>query len=238
MVWSDLRPPLPRKELTWIERSMDLLIDHFGRSVVYRPVVTPVAIIPPGFSGSAQDVEDVFTYVCAQLDVPPGRLGLELDFDRKPPQRDGETPGPGKPPLFAQWQPRAERNAINVWMKAMPDSTHMVAALAQEACRELLEGKNHLSYRSGQEPSAELLTVIYGFGIFAGNAAKDFQEVKRRGLFRSGDIESMNEQMYGYALAVYCSLRDEADPAWSAHLDGPVREMMKRGLFYLNARMA
>lgn len=216
---------------------MDLLIDHFGRSVVYRPVSTPVSIIPPGYSGSADDVQVIFGQVCHQLGVPPQRLGLELDFDRKPPRRDGDA-GPGQQ-MFAQWQPRAERNAINVWMKAMPDTAHaMVATMAHEVARELLDGKGHLSYRSEQEPSSDLVTVIFGMGIFTANAAGEFEEVKRRRVFQPVDGEHVSQRMYGYALALYCSLRDEADPAWSAHLDGPVRSMMKRGLWYLNARMA
>jgi thymidylate kinase len=44
--------------------------------------------------------------------------------------------------------------------------------------------------------------------------------------------------MYGYALAYYAWLRDEAKPDWVTYLDTNPRVFLKRGLRFLRGREA
>jgi hypothetical protein len=112
----------------------------------------------------------------------------------------------------------------------------LVATVAHELGHVLLLGDRRIAAdRADHEPLTDLLTVFFGLGIFAANAAFD-QWAEVRGAYgytSTARLGYLTEPMYGYALARYAWLRGETDPDWARYLDTNPRSLLKRGLRYL-----
>jgi hypothetical protein len=111
-----------------------------------------------------------------------------------------------------------------------------VATLAHELGHVLLLGDGRITAeREDHEPLTDLLTVFFGVGIFAANAALEYtRELRGKyGYSLTSRLGYLTEPMYGYGLACYRWLRAETDPAWARCLDTNPRGYLNRGLRYL-----
>jgi hypothetical protein len=97
--------------------------------------------------------------------------------------------------------------------------------------RLLGEGRVHGGFED-HEPLTDLLTVFFGLGIFTANSAFIFDassvgwQAQRRGY--------LDEEMLGYALALFALMRGERSPTWSRYLEGSISTYFKNGLKYLD----
>ena len=110
----------------------------------------------------------------------------------------------------------------------MDDPDWLVSVLAHELGHELLIGSGRVEpSRPDLECLTDLLTVFYGFGIFAANASIALPaHVSGRG---KAPVARgyLRQEALALALAHYCVLRGERrHPAWKADLDFLVRARM------------
>ncbi len=232
----------------WIEASMRWFAEQFGEEAVLRDVALPVpSFLPADYSGTADQIEALVFRIRDLMSVDPARRVVVRLFD-------------GSSSTAAR---RAERRAVGHYheengqavisldLRETTDPAHLTAIIAHELCHVRLLGENRISAtRTDHEHLTDLLTVYLGFGIFTANAALSFTEtadgwsVQPRGYLSEKDLNGahndgyarlgyLTEAEFGYALACYCRLRGEDDPAWAAHLDPGPRQFLKQGLAYL-----
>jgi hypothetical protein len=235
MWWSEPKCPVRQEEQVWIEQSLDWLTGQFGAEALRSPVLVPEAsFFPAGYSGSEDDVRAVFTSVCRKLEVPPGRVVLEIEPEDDDRLFDAVAMNHQSVDAAGHWQQRDGSTVITVQLKQAQEPVALVAVIAHELGHERLLGEGRLdpSRRDG-EPLTDLFTVFFGFGVYSANAAFEFRRSERG--YRTSRLGYLTEPMYGYALARYAWLRGESAPAWAARLDTNPRVYLKEGLSFIEA---
>lgn len=232
MAWFAPRSPIAPDERAWIEDSMRWLVGQFGTGVLHRPILRPTPACFPvaGFEGTS-NVRTVLHLVADAMAVPRERLALEYVAGRPDRLRRWQHAYSGPAGHYHEHDGTA---VITVYGGQISTAGQLVATLAHELghVRLLGEGRIDRDRRDG-EPLTDLLTVVFGFGIFSANAAFDFSADAVG--WQSRRLGYMTEQMFGYALARYSLLRDECEPPWIAHLDPNPRAYMRQALRYLRA---
>jgi hypothetical protein len=238
-MWFTARCPVRQVEQEWIDESMSWLLAEFGESVLRGPVVLPSDEFFPGaYVGSGDDVRTVLERVAAHMRVDPGRV--ELVFE---PEDVGEATLLGSLPSYERssteaaghYVRRGGRGIITVRGGQARDPMALVATIAHELGHERLiaEGRHDPSAKD-HEPLTDLLTVVFGLGIFTANSA--FAYRGRSGGWETSRLGYLTEPMYGYALGRYAWLRGETSPDWARYLDGNPRAYQRRALRYLAGR--
>jgi hypothetical protein len=225
-------------EQEWIEQSIDWFGTQFGRQRLHGAVILPTDEFFPGaYQGSRADVRRVLRRLCAHLDIDPARIELEHGTIDDHPELSAfvplQTASSGAAGHFRMCNGRA---VVTIRDDQAARPMALVATLAHELGHLLLLGDGRISTdRADHEPLTDLLTVYVGLGIFTANAAFEHAR-ENRGQYayrRTSRLGYLTEPMYGYGLARYAWLRNEADPAWARYLDTNPRTFMKRGLRYL-----
>jgi hypothetical protein len=224
------KSPVAHDEQAWIEESFAWLVEQFGEDVARRPVVEPTrAHFPVARCRSEAGVRAVLDLVAARMAVPAGAVELEYVAAHPGGRRRSQHAYRGPAGHYHQ---EAGRAVVTVYGDQMTTPTTLVATLAHELGHVRLLGEGRIADdRRDGEPLTDLLTVVFGYGIFTANAAFEF--TADAGGWESQRLGYLTEQMYGYALARYVLLRGEHDPAWAGHLDTNPRHYMRQSLRYL-----
>ncbi|MGL4552888.1 MAG: hypothetical protein ACRC33_17060 [Gemmataceae bacterium] len=232
--------PVGPDRKAWIERGLAWLGGQFGAArMLARPVVLPTpAFFPDPYDGSAHAAAAVFGRVCRWMEVSPDRVTLSLfDGDRggvPPHLREGRSAGAAG--LYLD--EGLGRMLIAIDRGQLADPTALVGTMAHELGHVHLLGDKRLSADSpDHEPLTDLLTVLYGLGIFTANSVireANWSDGARSG-WSVGRQGYLTGPEYGYAMALIAQARGEAKPAWAAHLRLDVRSALHQGLRFLAA---
>ena len=218
---------------------MQWLLEEFGRET-FRDitVVLPTdEFFPDEYLGDEEDVEALVDRVCAYMQVDRGRVDLEFFEDEHAEIQRGfclvEDPGEGASGHYIK---RRDKFVVSLESGQLTDPMGLVATVAHELghVRLLGEARIHGGFED-HEPLTDLLTVFFGLGVFTGNSAFRFTQW-RDSKFEGWKAERkgyLNEEMFGYALAVFASMRGEGNPAWGQFLEGSVKTYFKNSLKYL-----
>jgi hypothetical protein len=217
---------------------MAWFVEQFGDKRLRGDVMLPNDDYFPGvYRGTPEDVARVLDRLCTQMGVDRERVELEQVRSGADPDLSAHVP------VLTQFQGAAGdyrlrdgRPVIGINDSQAASPMALVATLAHELGHVLLLGDGRISAeREDNEPLTDLLTVFFGLGIFAANAAFEYtREIGGRyGYSRTSRLGYLTEPMYGYGLARYAFLRTETDPAWARYLDTNPRTYLKRGLRYL-----
>jgi len=236
--WRQAECPVRPVEQEWIEQSMDWLVGQFGTYRLRAEVVLPTDDYFPGaYRGTRADVRAVLERLCAHMGIDPARVELEHDEVDDNPELSAHVP------ITTAWRGAAGhhrvrdgRSVIGIRDDQAARPMALVATIAHELGHVLLLGDGRISAgRKDHEPLTDLLTIVFGLGIFSANAAFDYwREVHGDHRYsRTSRLGYLTEPMYGYGLARYAWLRGEPDPAWARYLDTNPRTFLKRGLRYL-----
>jgi hypothetical protein len=216
---------------------MDWMVSEFGRDVLLRPIVLPTELIPAGYDGSRPAAEELCGRIADRMDIRPGQCGLTFELVgeglRRPAYR-----GTGSlvKEQSGRWMRGAERNEIQLAPALTADPIALTSIYAHEAGHELLLGGGRISpvRRPDHEPLTDLLTVFYGLGIFAANAAYE-RRPRPNGRGKQPLARGyLREAALSEALAYYALLRGERRPTWDRYLDPPVRRGMRNHLEVLH----
>jgi hypothetical protein len=228
--------PVRPDEQEWIDTSLNWLHGQFGPARLRGTVWLPTDEFFPGaYSGTRDDIRAVTLRLCAQMGVDPARVELEHFSDESDPGLSSLVP--------LNWQSsgaaghhriRNGKSVIGIKDEQAAAPMALVATIAHELGHVLLLADGRITAdRRDHEPLTDLLTVFFGFGVFAANSAFEF--ARDTSSYRTSRLGYLTEPMFGYALARYAWMRDEPNPPWARHLDTNPRAFLKRGLRYLAA---
>lgn len=214
---------------------MEWLLEEFGSDAFRRvTVVLPTdEFFPDSYSADEDDARALVDRVCEYMSVNPDLIELEFfEDERKQAQKDfvyaeGSSGGP-----VGHYQKRRNKFVVSLESSQLTDPMSLVATIAHELghVRLLGEGRVHGAFED-HEPMTDLLTVFFGLGIFTANSAFTF-DAHSQG-WQAQTRGYLNEEMFGYALALFALMRGERNPAWSRYLQGSVSTYFKNGLKYL-----
>jgi hypothetical protein len=238
MRWRQADCPVRPVEQQWIERSMDWFVREFGAGHLRGAVVLPTDDYFPGvYRGTRDDVRAVLEKLCGHMGVDPAGVELEHYAADDNPELSAAVPIEGRSSGAAgHYRTRNGRSVIAVRDDQAARPMALVATIAHELGHARLLGERRIGPdRQDGEPLTDLLTVYFGLGIFAANAALDsWRDVRgAQGYTMTSRLGYLTEPMYGYGMARYAWLRGETDPPWARHLDTNPRTYLKRGLRYL-----
>jgi hypothetical protein len=234
----------------WTESSMRWFTDEFGTEVLQRDVILPAAgFIPPGYSATPDEIRAVVSQLCILMLVDPSRVKIDL-FDGSAQKQ--EAAKLGKSRTVGHFHMEDGRAIIGLDSSETSDPLLLAAIAVHEICHVKLLGEGRLSaQRADQERLTDLLTVFFGFGVFSTNAALRFARAMRGwSVVPQGDFDDLTlnaarrndsynrlgylkSQEFGYAMACFCWLRHETDPAWARTLNPGPLTYLKQGLAYL-----
>lgn len=227
--------PVNEDQRLWIEESVDWLIGDFQDYDLLRSqVVLPTPeFFPDAFSGTEQCVRRMVDRVCMYMHIDPGRLDVQL-FDDRPDWMAhpalGRTSHHGPAGLFIP-DDENDKIVLGIESSGVSDPMSLVATIAHELGHVHLIADNRLTRdRSDHEPLTDLLTVLFGMGIFTANSAFTFRQWDddtKHG-WSARKLGYLSEEMYGYALALYALLRSETPPQWARYLTHNVKVYMSR----------
>ncbi len=231
---SPARCPVEPAAKDWIERRLAWLTEQFGwdRLQAAEVILPRPEYFPDPYDGTEEDVRVLLDRVCSYVAIEPQTVELELYEDRNPVHDER-----GRVSTAGLYDERDGKYHIWVEMNQLDDVLALVATMAHELGHVLLLGQGRISPEAeDHEPLTDLLTVFLGLGVFSANA------VIRERYWDAGNVSgwSMGRQgyltmpMYGYALALFAWVRDEAAPAWASELRGDVHAAFTEGLRYLH----
>lgn len=227
--WLSPKCPVSVFEKTWTETHLQWLADQFGidRLMNAQVVLPTEQFFPEEFQGTYDNVRLWMDLLCGYLEINPLNLELEILDDEQMPDAAGhyDATDPARKPV------------VRIAQSTLDDPQSLLATLAHELSHELLLGGGLLSPEDpNHEWVTDLLPVFFGLGIFAANstvyhyhvndgAAAHHLEIGKQGYLPS--------HMLGYAMALFCWVRDEYRPEWTEHLRLDAESSLKQGLRYL-----
>jgi hypothetical protein len=232
--------PVGPERKAWLESGLNWLGGQFGAGrMLGRPVVLPTPeFFPDPYDGSREAAAAIFDRVCRYMEVDRDRVALAWfvnERDTRPGVfREGRSDGAAG--LYSG--DALGRVAIEIDEAQLAHPESMVGAMAHELGHVHLLGDGRLSPDSpDHEPLTDLLTVLYGLGVFTANSVvreSHWTDGPASGwsVGRQGYLDGPD---YGYALALLARARGESRPAWASHLRLDVRSALKQGLRFLES---
>lgn len=214
---------------------MQWLLEEFGPEAFRQvTVVLPTdEFFPDSFSADEDDARALAERVCAYMSVDPALIEVEFyDDQAKQASRDFLYAEGSSEGATGHYQKRRNKFVVSLEASQLTDPMSLVATIAHELghVRLLGEGRVHGGFED-HEPLTDLLTVFFGLGIFTANSAFTFDASSQGWQAQSRGY--LDEEMFGYALALFALMRGERNPAWSTYLEGSVSTYFKNGLKYL-----
>lgn len=241
-----LECPVGPAAQAWIESSMHWCTEDFGTDLLLRGTVLP-RDLPPSYTASPAQIGELVDRACALMSVDRAHVKLDL-FDGSAEKKAARS---GKARTVGHFHMEGGRAVIGLDLAEAEDPAHLLAIIAHELCHVRLIGEGRIARsRPDQERLTDLLCVYFGFGLFTANASFRYANsgrgwsVEARGYLDDRTLNAarndgyhrlgyLNEREFGYALACYCRLRRETDPAWAAYLEPGARAALRQGLAYL-----
>ena len=231
--------PVTSPQKVWLEKGLDWLGGQFGvRRMLARPIILPTPeYFPDPYDGTFDAARRLFERVCGFMEVNRDRVVLSSftnQRDRMPLHlREGRSEGAAGLYQQDEWG----RTHIGIDEQQLANPMSLVGTFAHELGHVHLLGDGRLSPNSpDHEPMTDLLTVMYGLGVFTANSV--IQESNWSDGVHAGSSIGRQGYLtgpeYGYALALLAHARGESKPAWARHLRLDVRSVLKRGLRYLH----
>lgn len=237
-----IKPKLPiePKMRDWVDGSMRRFVDMFGvESLTTATVATLTdACFPDAWDGSPASVEYLFARVCGYMGVSRDRVKLTVfeDEDRErvkalqAAQPLLHIENPGAAGLYGH-SGENDLPTIAVDGHILRDINRVIATMAHELGHALLLGGGLVERDApDMEPLTDLITVYRGLGIFTANCANVFSQ-HSDGTYHGWSVQRLgylSEPTYGYALAVFASMRRERNPRWLRYLKLNVRTYFKQ----------
>ena len=208
--WIWPKPPLGAREKAWVETRMHVLADQLGiESLLNARVPRPTSEFSPAtLPGSPADVQLILQRICGFLPVEAASVRVDVCD-----QESLATPPSQEPNCLGG-------SALCVANTLLEKPEMLVATLAQKLCRVLLQRRGGSTAQGAElDRVAELLSVFFGFGVFAANTATDRKVLPTR--------------LVSYSLSLFAWLREEPQPMWASDLSPESAVIFRSGIRYL-----
>lgn len=240
MGWLTPKCPVDAETKEWIENAFDWLIEELGIEILRDvEVLLPIEEhFPDAFDGSNASIRRMVDRVCGYMDVDP--KSVEVRFYRN---EDGSSihqfaASESGQHALGTYRMHNGKYLISLDTSQTGNAQAMVATIAHELGHVILLGEDRLDPdHPDHEPMTDLLTVFYGFGVFNGNSVFSFEQwtnVSGQG-WRAERRGYLTEEMFGYALALFASVRGESKPDWAPYLNTNVRSYFRSSTKFIDA---
>lgn len=242
MFWSKPKLPISTDEQRWMEESYEWLLKQFGTEYfLKRKTILPIAsCFPDRYLGTEESAIKVARRICHYMDVDPE--SIEVDFFAEWAELEDyklrlESTKKDSVAGYYSGGDAKSKMRIAIHLSKLKEPTALVATISHELGHVILLGGGRISrdYKS-HEQLTDLITVFLGMGVFTANAAFQFhqwQDTSQQG-WRVSRLGYLSEEMFGYALAAYCWLRNEQKPEWRGMLAINVRHHFQESQIYLS----
>lgn len=230
-----------------LEKWIRWCVAEFGRETALREIALPTpAFYPAWYHGSTEQVGELVRRVCTVMQVDADDLTVRF-FESEP----AEPSRRHRSTTVGTYHQEDGRPVIELDRRRTGNPAGLTAIIAHELAHVRLLGEGRITAREpDQEKLTDLVTVFLGMGVFNANAAYTFAKTTHDwSALPMGDLTEkmlsgsflapahllgyLTEQQLGYALACWCRLRGESDPAWAHYLDPTPGAQLKRSLAYL-----
>lgn len=230
--WSQPKSQLSEEKRAWFDIKIKWLMDTFGVERLLSPIVLPTTeFFPDRYHPSQRNAEILFNRICELMSIERSRIDL-LFYTSKfaDDKASAEDPSRNFEYDLGAYENESDRNTIWIEQTHLDEWESLVCTMAQQLANvHLVEGHNISTEIEDYGPLNNLLTVYFGFGIFAANSV--VRAVTWRGLgqsgWRIGRAGFLSMQEYAYALAVLADLRDDFTPKWLKLLRPDVRSLFR-----------
>lgn len=237
MSWFTPKCPVDAETREWIDNAFGWLIEELGIDVLRSvEVVLPTdECFPDVYDGSRASIQSMVDRLCSYMDINPRHIELRYyevnDNSRLHPlASDG---GERNHAIGTYQIGRNGKHRISLDTTQASDPQTLVATIAHELGHVILLGEGRLDPDySDHEPMTDLVTVFYGLGVFSANSSFRFEQWTNSQFqgWRAGGSGYLTEEMYGYALALFASVRREPNPEWAGYLSTNVRSYLRSAL--------
>ncbi|MFT3823969.1 MAG: hypothetical protein QM731_08610 [Chitinophagaceae bacterium] len=235
--------PVPEDIRLWLENAFLQLLDLFGKEeTLQRKVLVPhYTDFPIKYDGSEETAFRTLQVIASQMKIPFESIHLEFYDDDVRQVSSGSIYGTDlylgsrnnqSAPAGLYWGKNEQgKFIISLIRTKLSQPENMVATLAHELAHIKLLGEGRIA--QNDEKLTDLVTVLFGLGIFNANAAyQTYTGIGYKGWRSMGYLKQME---WGYALALFAHLRDEATPTWIEHLNLTVKGDFVQGQNFIKA---
>jgi hypothetical protein len=224
----------------WLESLFLWLIKEFGETTVRDTLVVlpDDEFFPDKFSTKQEDVEILFATVCEYMETTPDNFELYFYEDEHQKLRHKTTfwdvSSKGAAGLYHE--NNENKYVVGLKLEEQVNVENLIATMAHEIAHARLLGEKRLSHENkNHEFLTDLTTVIFGLGIFNANSSFNFSQftgTKTQGWSASRQ-GYLNEERFGYALAMFAYVRNEKSPSWAKFLKVGVKHHFTNSLDFL-----
>lgn len=238
--WFTAKCPVDTETKEWIEDAFQWLIDELGIDVIYdADVVLPTAeYFPDLYDGSRSSIRQMVDRVCGYMDVDPHLIVTSFhENDDEPRLHPLADDGSDRHHVLGAYSMRRDgKYAITLDISQASNPQTLAATIAHELGHVILLGEGRLEPdHPDHEPMTDLVTVLYGMGIFNANSSFVFEQWTNSQFqgWRAGSAGYLTEEMFSYALGLFAYLRQETKPDWKSFLSTNVKSYFNSSLKYL-----
>ncbi|MBT5018297.1 hypothetical protein OAF98_02300 [Planctomicrobium sp.] len=225
MLGFNAKCPLPLRERVWIETKFAWLIENLGKETMLGgALLMPDSSDFPEFKDlTKESIRPLFEQLIYFLRI---EQEVELRILSNDEAQDDAV-------LFEKTN---YGGIITVPESAVSNGTRLISSLSRDFSRIILVDEGFLTGdETDLEPIVDLTTVFYGLGLFGANACLQEQYEDNVVYFQWSmkRERALSSQEFGYALSLYCWLRNESPGDWVNGLRLDARETFVRGLKFL-----
>lgn len=230
--------PLEDDDRDYMDQSWLWFIETFGlESIQQREVILPTdEFFPFGLDGTFETAERMFDLVCEYMQAEKGEATFQL-FDPDKMKFPAGIPYEWREDGAAGYYSDEGYRTVAVNEDCLKDPESFIATVAHELGHVILLGRGHLDPEKDEdhELKTDLLTVVWGMGIFSANACLRERQWEEVGMVGWGYSRTgyLTFPEWGYAHSLLAFTREESKPDWAKYLRPDIRAHFKNGLKYL-----
>ncbi|WP_420581309.1 hypothetical protein [Reichenbachiella sp.] len=232
--------PITEEDKLFVDQSFSWVLSTFGNDVLENEV-----ILPKGESfcfkitGTETDVDPIFTSLCSIMGVPKEKICIKYYNERKQIDFGGG--------LSSQYSENVELTAgkyvqfesgdveILLEEEQYKNPIALIATLAHELAHYKLLYEQRID--ENNEFVTDLLTIVYGLGVFGANTSIVEMQSWNDGGFSGWQVKGgagyLHFKVWAYALAYYALLKGDDYRHWADYLEKDVRSIFNKCIKYL-----
>jgi hypothetical protein len=234
--------PIDRETRLWMENAFLWLAGQFGNdNIAQKKMLLPdLKYFPIRYDESKDSLIKTGEIVARQMEIDIHEITLDIyeqniqEFSgdlghRVWTQIDRESNEKLSAGLYFDKNEKGNYE-IFIEKKNLTDPENLVAVLSHEFAHIKLLGEKRLEFND--ESLTDLVTVVYGLGVFNANAS--FKEHKSFDSYGHNSIGYLKQREWGYALALFSYYRNEDNPTWIKWLSPNLKSDFKKSIDYIS----
>ena len=218
MFWKKKKKlPITEVDKAWVEQNIKWLSQLIGEERFNKIItVTPTKnFYNRNFDGTKKDAEYVLERTMQLMNIDDVDVKLNF-FNDSPVEMSDGTILTSPADINGRWESASgtyqkieNTTIISIELSQLKNPISLIATTSHELAHQILLGENNIE--ENDEYLTDLLSIIYGFGIFIGNSRFSFSSFSINGYFgwESSTQGYLPEQIIAYTMAFLSSKRSE-----------------------------